>query len=113
MSFCEEWQCGISLFPKFEEILISLPRRGVVTAQCRRARILPLRQRIKRRERIPAAMIQNALEFGRSLCAISLFQVSLPAHELRPIIPVHFIAARSFEQLRCLGRVTASNFRSE
>src|SRR5215813_12008881 len=99
MSFGQERQPRISFLPEVKEILISLACGRIVSAQCRRSRVLQLGQRIKRRERIPPTMIQNAFEFGSSLYTVSLFQISLAANVLWPEVAIHFITARTLQQL--------------
>src|SRR6266496_1119369 len=64
---------GIGFFPQGEEILIGLARLWHVAGHCSGAAQAQVRERIKRRERIPASMIDDGLEFGCGLWPTSLF----------------------------------------
>src|SRR5438128_637846 len=93
MRFGDERQRSISIFPELEEVLISLASCRAVTVRHSRARIPELRQRVQRRQRIPAAMVEDILELRAGLHFVGLFQVSLSAHILRPKIAESLISA--------------------
>src|SRR3989442_3144851 len=84
---------AVGVPPEREEILIcSAGFRGVAFERGR-PRQTELRQRIKRREWIPAAMVDYGLKFLRRLSPLFLFQVSLATQGLRPEFSCDFVFA--------------------
>src|SRR5262249_34066101 len=99
---------GVGIFPQRKEILISPPGSCIVPVENCTASKSELREWIKRRQRIPATMIENGFEFHRSLGAIFVFQMGVPAQVLRPEIAKDFVFARRLKQLNGLGRIAAA-----
>ena len=101
---------GIGVFPGDQKILVVLTGSRIVATEGRGASGPQLRQRIKRRDWIPAAMIDDRLEFRSSLRTITLFQISLPAQVLRPELAGNLVSLRWLEQLYDLCGIPSFQF---
>src|SRR6185295_18850495 len=95
----------VCVLPKREEILIRLARCRTAPPPPTPPPAAPIGERIQRRNRIPATMIENGLEFIDCQRWIINLQIGLPAQVLRPEVTEDFIFTRSLEDLDCLRAV--------
>src|SRR5262245_38273036 len=102
----QNWQVGVSILPRREEILPSLLALRPIARERRRASQSEVRERVQRRERRVASVIKNLLELRRRFRPTPQFQVSLAAQVLRPEFSGGFIARCGFQLLNCPHRIT-------
>src|SRR5882724_7184666 len=89
----------VGVFPEREEILIGFARFYLVATERGRAGEPGVSQRIQRRQRIPTAMVDDRSKLSGRLGAVSLFQICLRAHVLRPEVAINVVLARGFQKL--------------
>src|SRR5262245_12751419 len=70
-------QVGVSIFPRRKEIFVALSTLRRVARDRRRARKAQMRERVQRRERRVATIIENLLKFRRRFRPAPQFQVGL------------------------------------
>ena len=103
----QDRQVSVGLFPRREEILISLSTLRCIARERRRASQSEMRERIQRRERRVASVIENPLELRRRFRPAPQFQVSLAAQVLRPEFGGGFVTRGSLQLIYGLRRVAA------
>src|SRR5262245_52928185 len=87
-------QGGVSLFPHRKEIFVSFTTLRRVERERRRASHSQMRERIQRRERRVASVIENTLKLRRRFRASVEFQISQAAQVLWPEFGGGFVAGR-------------------
>src|SRR5262245_51704614 len=85
-------QVGVSLFPHRKEIFVALTTLRRIACESRCARQSEMRERIQRRERRVASLIENTLKLRRRFRASVEFQISQAAQVLWPEFGGGFVA---------------------